>query len=545
MNINVMLVSNQVRGVDGAGGLGDVPVGLGKTLRARGDVDVRVIMPGFEEISGKDLENRFEESNLVLAGMRVPLGDTHQTIDVYQITVPGSTIPCYLLRCPEVFNARDPHTSKLNKDTADKAILFSRSVVEFLAAYESFRVDLLHCNDWNAGLIPVYLKTLYRADHYLGRIATIFTTHNAGGDAFQGGFREAEALLRLAGLTSAGVFEGGAQRSLHHNDKFNFSKGGFGFTDILNTVSTQYRLELLTPAFAGGLEGLFQARATSFTGIVNGIDTEEWNPAIDAVLGSHVFKAGDSLEVIQARKRSIRSALRQWTVPTGGRSPHTRAGERPFEHLQDDSVLIGVVSRIDYQKCPILVRVIRDICALPNVQVAMLGNANPNDPLGQEYERTFREAQSGSLSFFDGFDIPLSHLIYAASEIFLVPSVFEPCGLTQLVAMRYGSIPIVRSVGGLVDTVIDEADASRWTMANGFHFKEEVPVSNMVDEEAAGPHLVSAVQRALNVHATRRWRDLVKNAMARDSSWTVPGAQYVKLYHEAISRCVSESFLGG
>ena len=177
------------------------------------------------------------------------------------------------------------------------------------------------------------------------------------------------------------------------------------------------------------------------------------------------------------------------------------------------------------------------------VQIAVLGNAN-DDYSRTAYEQPLldiAQAHPDKLLFFKGFDIPLSHIIYAASEIFLVPSVFEPCGLTQLVAMRYGSVPIVRGVGGLVDTVIDNDENPQH--ADGFTFKEIVSDTQMFDNKEAIRLFVDTLQRALNLYDDQvRWTDLVRNGMKRDSSWEVPSFQYMKLYHDAVRRCVEATY---
>lgn len=549
MRLNVLLLSNQIRGIDGTGGLGDVAIGLAKALASRGDVNIRLAMPGYIDITeNQKLRNRFNQTRLVrgLEGLPVPFGSATERVDVFEIRVPECqpAITCFLFRCPSVFDARDPATNSVNKNSPDKAIFFARTALEFLRVYDVFHVDVIHCNDWHTGLVPVFLKTVYRDDPYLGRVATLYTTHNAGGDAYQGGFPEEGRLLPLAGLSAGQVFRGNETESLFHNDKFNFCKGGFGFADVINTVSRHYREDLFSPAFGGGLEGVLKARSADFTGVINGIDTAEWDPAIDQHLNGLTFSKTDSAKDIRNRKRKIRHLLRAWMV-TAPR--HPRKGEKPFAALQDGSVLIGVVSRIDFQKVPILLEAIERICSAEDVQIAILGNADRNDPLGMSYEERFRRmAQSNSerLLFFDGFDIPLSHLLCAAAELFLVPSVFEPCGLTQLVAMRYGSVPVVRSTGGLVDTVIDEGDRPRHGSATGFCFREPVSESSMMDERTAADMLVSRLEEALNVYRTNpaRWNQLVLNGMSRDSSWSVPSMQYVKLYHEAVRRSMERTF---
>lgn len=544
MKHSIIIASAQVRGIDGAGGLGDVPIGLANELVKQNDTEMRLAMPGYATVSGKGLEQRFADKNLVVRELRVPYGDRFVSVDVFQITVPqpaGSPrLVCYLFRCPEIFDQISPQTGeqvgKLNKDTPDKAVLFSRSVVEFVRTSQNLALDLVHCNDWQTALIPVYLKTLYRDDSTLKSVATVYTTHNAGA-GFQGSFQDAQHWLWLSGLQNAGVFEPGKTRSLEHWGNFNFTKAGVGFADLLNTVSSTYRQELCSPAFAGGLEGVFRERDSDFVGIVNGIDYHEWNPATDCTLANWTFSVEDSATKIRNSKLELRSRLREWVVPAS----NDKRGAKPFAALQDDTVMIAAISRIDFQKAPILLRAIGEILGGKNIQLCMLGEANPNDPLGQSYADQFEKMavrSSGLFLFFRGFDIPLSHLLYASSELFLSPSVFEPCGLTQLVAMRYGSVPVVRKTGGLADTVLDEADSELRDGATGFLFKEPVGNSEMMDEPRAADELAVAVRRALQSYRKHpeRWVSLIKNCMLKDSSWRTPSLHYFHLYEEAIRR---------
>lgn len=538
MQLSILFVSNQIRGIDGTGGLGDVPIGLSKVLAERSDIDMRLIMPGFTNIIGKGLETRFDDNHKVLSDLKVPFGDGEINVSIYQISLvhkPGDkNIICYLVHCPEIFDKNN------DKNSPDKAIFFSRSVIEFLNAFSNFRVDLIHCNDWHTGLVPVYIKTLFRDDPYLGRIATLYTAHNASGDAFQGAFPRSNELLSLAGLDRSHVFTPAITRSLHHFDKFNFTKGGLGFADMINTVSHQYYKELFQPAFAGGLEGVFRERAADFSGIINGIDTDEWDPETDTIIKPYLFSKDNDVDYIIKQKQQIRFLLRQWSTPPQKGQKITR----PFAHVSDDSLLIGLVNRIDYQKAPIFLSAIDRICEMNKVQIILLGNTN--DEFSQrEYEQPLLEKckqYPDTLFFYKGFDTDLSHLIYAASELFLVPSTFEPCGLTQLVAMRYGTIPVVRSVGGLVDTVIDLDDPARKNHATGFHFREFVDEYNLMNRDEAARQLCYALERAVAVYHKEQWKQLVKNSMNRDSSWQIPARQYVKLYHETIRRSMNYSF---
>lgn len=543
--ITILLATAQVRGVDGSGGLGDVPVGLANELNALGSVEIRLVMPGYSIISGRGLEHRFDDKNLVLRGLQVRFGDRDMSVDVFQVVVPQPPrtppLVCYLFRCPEIFDQVDSQTGKVNKDTADKAILLSRAVVEFVRTFRGVKFDLIHCNDWQTGLIPAYFKALYPEDSACKSIATLYTTHNAG-VGFQGSFPEGGHLLSLAGLDSKGLFGIGQSRSLEHFGHFNFTKGGIAFADLVNTVSSTYHRELCTPAFAGALDGIFRERGADFDGIVNGIDYHEWNPAADNAILPVKFSANDSIEMIQQVKRNLRSMLRKWT---------SSKGSNPFAALSADRIMIAVVGRMDFQKIPILFRAISDIVSRRDVQLCLLGDAHPNDKLGQRYAESIEKiakASDGNVLFYRGFDVPLSHLLYAASEVFIVASVFEPCGLTQLVAMRYGSVPIVRRTGGLADTIVDEADFEFSARATGFLFKEAVRDDKMIDDTVASDgliaavraseELIAAVRRALTIYRDHpeRWALLTQNGMAKDSSWKIPSLQYLHLYREAIRR---------
>jgi starch synthase len=492
-------------------------------------------MPGFANISGTDpgLTQRFDASKRVHQGLSVPFGSGRQSVDVFRVDLPQSqgapAIVCYLLRCPEVFDTSD-------KDSPETAILFCRAVVEFLRVVHDYPVDLVHCNDWHTGLIPVYLKTLYRDDPALARIATVYTTHNAEA-GYQGQFPQARRLLELAGLDPATVFQSGRTASLEHYGQFNFCKAGFGFADVINTVSIQYRQELLTPAFGGGLSGVLNERSDRFYGIINGIDTNEWDPEVDQYIQPHNYSRALGPMACRKAKRNLRALLREWQAASG---------IRPYAPLRDESVVIGIVSRIDYQKTEILVRALEAMCQLSDVQVVLLGTSGRGDSHGIELVHELSQIAARHphrLLFYNGFDIPLSHMVYAASELFVVPSVFEPCGLTQLVAMRYGAVPIVRAVGGLRDTVIDAADRNRRDQATGFQFKETMGATAddpRMDRNAAADMLVTTVQRALAMYKNvpARWDDLITNGMSQELSWEKPGLQYVELYRKALQNRV-------
>ena len=536
MKLNVLLVSNQVRGIDGAGGLGDVAYALPKALAARDDIDIRVIMPGFENISGIGLEDRFKK--VVFPKLSVPFGKQNVNVDVcqYHLTngaLESPAVICYLLRHPSFDKAND---------TPEQAILFCRATVEFLRFYQGFRPDVIHCNDWHSGLIPVYLNTIYQSDPYLGRIATLYTTHNTG-YGYQGAFPSQDIptpkqkdLIQLAGLTSE-QFKTNETHSVEHMTLFNFAKGGFGYADLINTVSLNYAREIQTPAFGGGFDGLLKERSHDLCGIVDGIDTRVWDPRQDPYIAPNNYSVEQPIAAIRCSKQKIRSALSRWV---------DKKGSIPFVNLTSDSIMIAVVGRIADQKFPILLPILEEICIIPRVQTLILGSAHPLDRQGQVYaQRITRLADKikNQLLFYDGFDIPLSHLVFSASDILLMPSIYEPCGLTQLIGMRYGTVPVVRGVGGLADTVTDEASGIH---ANGFKFKETIEDNTeMADISTASPILLRTIKRAVFTMTEQpdRWNELIVNGMSRDYSWSIPAPQYMKLYIEAVNRRIRSHFL--
>lgn len=535
MNLKVLLVSNQVRGLDGTGGLADVAFALPKALRQDQDVDVRIITPGFAQVVTPHLEHRFDK--LVFSDLKVPFGNDIFSMEICEFDLNDnnshdSAIPCYLIKSDQFTKA---------DDSPKQAILFCRAVVEFLRQSSEFQPDLIHCNDWYTGLIPVYLNTLFENDPHLGRIATLYTTHNAG-YGYQGAFPSSsfpypdqQEILHWAGLSDA-QYQTGITRSLEHMSLFNFSKGGLGYSDLINTVSMTYAREILKPPFGGGFDGLLNERAHDLCGIVNGIDSDEWNPATDTFTTPNHFSVKDSVEKIIQQKQSIRESLQSWS---------DYRENQPFKYIAPHTTLFGIVSRITDQKVAILNPILAEFCKIPGVQLAILGNAHPADPVGQSYISQIQELSKQypeKIALYDGFDIGLSHLLYASSDFFLMPSSYEPCGLAQLIAMRYGTVPIVHAVGGLDDTVIDETNGRD---ATGFKFKSIRHSFFDVDEiQVASRLLLDTIVRAITVKRNypERWIDLIKNGMVQDFSWSIPASQYVKLYQAAIRRRVESHF---
>ena len=378
-------------------------------------------------------------------------------------------------------------------DNLERFGFFCRAVLELLPALRkvsAWTPDLLHAHDWQTALSVVYLKTLYVKSLSMKRIGTLFTVHNMG---YQGLFPPKE--FSKAGL-GAELF---TMKTLEFHGSLNLLKGGLVFADFLNTVSPTYSREIQTPEFGFGLDGVVRERRDRMVGIVNGIDTEVWNPVTDPHLPSRY-----SLSDLAGKRMCKAELQRELGLP-----------------IRDVPVL-AAVSRFTQQKgLDLVAEVLPELMEL-DLQVALLGTGDP------QYEAMFRSLQSrhpDKIGLRIGFDDALAHRIEAGGDIFLMPSRYEPCGLSQQYSLRYGTVPIVRRTGGLADTVVPYTPrAVREGRATGFVFSQAMAES-----------LLSVVLLALRVYADRaEWSSLMGAGMSTDVSWTRPARSYVELYRTAL-----------
>jgi starch synthase len=485
--LRVLVVASEATPFAKTGGLGDVAGALPQALQALGH-DVRVLIPRY-----RDVKQHVAGMRTVIERVPVPIGDRLVEGQLLETTGPGG-VPVYLLAQDSYFDREQLYGTSNGDylDNCERFTFFCRGTLEALIALgregaSAWRPQLIHANDWQTGLIPVYLKTLYRDHPGLGGLGTLFTLHNL---AYQGVFWHYD--LPMTGLgwdlfTPAGIeFYG----------KINFLKGGLAFADLLTTVSRTYAAEIRTPAFGNGLEGVLEDRSADLYGVINGIDYETWNPAKDPALTCH-YAASQPEE-----KTLCRGALR-----------------RELGLEADRTLLITMVTRLAGQKGLDLV-----LEGLPGLleagcQIALLGSGEP--PL----ETAWRAAAAdhpGRVAVRVGYDAELASRMYAGGDCFLMPSRYEPCGLGQLIALRYGTIPIVRRTGGLADTV-EEWDARRGT-GTGFIF-----------DDFSVDALREVVGRAVAVfREPRRWETLVHNAMTQDFSWDASAREYVTLYRKVL-----------
>jgi starch synthase len=474
--MKVLFASSEAFPLIKTGGLADVAGSLPRALQNLGH-DLRLVLPGYQAVMSGCKRRRL--LNFQQGGHEVTL---------WQTMLPGSRVTVWLVDCAEFFDRPgNPYHDAEGEpwhDNAQRFALFCR-VVARLATNRlglGWQPDVVHCNDWQTGLVPVELR------HEAGRPATLFTIHNL---AYQGLF--SQQLFRELQLDD----ELWRFDRLEFHGQLSFIKGGLVFADRINTVSPTYAREIQTAPFGQGLDGLLRHVNGRLSGILNGIDEREWNPGSD---------------------KQIVQRYNQRTLDKKG--VNKLALQREFQLTPGEKIpLLALVGRLVEQKgVDLLLAVLPELLKQP-LQLVILGSGERV----LERQLTRLAAQHpGRLAVAIGYDEALAHRIEAGADIFLMPSRFEPCGLNQLYSLRYGTLPVVSPVGGLADTVVD-ADTPHSGSANGF-------VMTAVSSEA----LLAATQRALHCfHDKRRWRQLQHNAMTEDFSWGKSAQAYLELYRLA------------
>jgi starch synthase len=467
------------------GGLGDVAGALPQALSRLGH-DIRLIMPLYRAVDVK--RHRLGE---VARGLEVPAAVGSQKVDVLEGRL-SSGAPVYFVRHDLSFDRDGLYQAPSGDDYPDNAeryALFCRATLEACRAL-GFQPDVVHVHDWQTALIPVYLKTLLRGDPFLEGIATVFTIHNLG---YQGLFGP-EILPRL-GLHREVFTPGG----IEFYGQVNLLKGGLLFADLLTTVSPRYSREIRTPELGHGLDGVLRQRSGDLFGILNGIDPEEWNPAIDPHIAAR-YTAAD----LSGKAVCKKDLQRRFRLP-----------ERA------DVPVLGVVSRLAEQKGLDLLRdIMVDVMSL-DLQLILLGSGE------KALEAAFLQAATqhpSKLGVTIGFDIPLSHQIEAGADLFLMPSRYEPCGLNQMYSLAYGTIPVVRATGGLDDTIVTFDPATG--RGNGFKF-----------DEATAAALLQSIMQALALFSQKaHWGRVVANAMAGNFTWDRSAREYEQLYRRSLAK---------
>lgn len=484
--MKVLIVSSEVVPFAKTGGLADVTGALPQELARLGH-DVRVAMPRYGFID----EEQFHLLP-ILGDIQVRLGDLHHVAEVRRTVFPGSKVPVYFIVNPQLFDRPGLYQDggKDFADNAERFAFFCKAVIWLLKGLD-WTPDVIHCNDWQTALIPVYLHTdvEMRCDPALTQIKTLFTIHN---QAYQGVFSREEAAR--VGIGDE-LFHPAA---MEFYGALNLMKGGLVYADRLSTVSERYAQEIQTPDFGCGLDGVLQARSSHLTGILNGIDYEVWNPATDP----HIAQNYTAQNL--AGKAACKAALqKEYDLPVNEKVP-----------------LIGIISRLDPQKGFDLIAQVLDPLLAMNCQMVLLGTGLP------DYHKFFEAAAKkyrNKLAIRLAFDNGLAHRIEAGADVFLMPSRYEPCGLNQLYSLRYGTVPVVRRTGGLADSIVDASPENiKAGRGTGFLF------DGYTEEE-----LFTALERALATYDREsQWKRLVQTGMAQDFSWAASARKYESLYRQ-------------
>ncbi len=482
--MKILFVSSEVFPFAKTGGLADVAGALPLALKELGH-DVRVVMPKYKAV--EKYSNSIDDLNKHIF---VPVGAETKEGKLFEGKL-FESVPIYFLDQPEYYQRDYLYGEHYQEypDNASRYIYFCRGVLE--ASKElGFKPDIIHCNDWQTGLIPVYLKTLYKDDRFFQRTHTVFTIHNL---AYQGNFWPLD--IPLANLPWDVFHINGVE----FYGKFSFLKGGLIYSDVLTTVSKTYKEEICTPEHGFGMEGVLRSREKDLFGILNGVDYTKWNPEINPWI-----KKNYGLENLAGKEECRNDLINELGLKVNASTP-----------------IICFVSRLCYQKGFELLR--QGMQYIMNQGFAFVGVGT-----GQmDYQNYFRDLPKrfpGKCATFVGYQEPMAHKTLAGSDMLLLPSQYEPCGLTQLYALKYGAVPIVRSVGGLKDTIQNFSLNSQ--KGTGFKFRG-----------FASPHMHRSIKKAGDIFKDQPlWKRLIVNGMKKDYGWKRSAKEYLKLYQGVLDR---------
>ncbi|MGB2869737.1 MAG: glycogen synthase GlgA [Bacteroidota bacterium] len=487
--LNILFVSSEVDPFAKTGGLADVSSALPKAIKELGH-EIRIMMPRYRFIS----ERKFKLHDIIrLKDIPIPVGSSTEVGNVKSSFISDlkEKVQVYFLDNENYFGRdgvyQSPATKKDYKDNDERFVFFCRGALETLKRL-GWQPDIIHCNDWQTGLIPAYMKALYSHDPFFKHVKTVFTIHNM---AYQGAF-PADSFAK-SGLPKE-LFSPDGVEAYH---KFNFLKAGLRFSDSITTVSEKYAQEICTSdEFGAGLNGFLATRRKDLKGILNGIDYHLWNPSAD----EFIYRKYDAKSV-EAKTDNKKALVAKFDLP----------------YVETRPVLGGITRLVDQKGFELVLEILDEIVKL-DVQFILLASGE------KEIERRFEAFQKRhpkNFGLFLGFDDELAHMIEAGSDMFVMPSKYEPCGLNQMYSMRYGTVPIVRATGGLDDTVEDYSGSGKGT---GFKF-----------EKYDSKELLKAIHRAVKVYQQpEEWKKLMRNGMQKDFSWEHSAKKYINLYKDLL-----------
>jgi starch synthase len=492
--LRLALCASEVAPFAKTGGLADVSLGLGRWLGKKAPQsnpamgpghDVRLFLPLYQRIAKSGLK-----TTPLAKAQNIDVRFPQRTIrfSIQQAMLPQSEVPVWFVDCKELYDRDGIYTE--DGDEALRFAFLSRAVLETCQRLQ-WAPDVVHCNDWHTALLPLYLRTTYAWDKLFSQTKTLLTIHNIG---YQGMFKD--SVLDVLGL--------GEQRAhVHHGDlrdgRLSFLKTGVLHATKLSTVSRTYAREIQTAEFGMGMEELLRSRSGDLVGIVNGVDYGEWNPATDPRIPHH-FSADD----LGGKMKMKAALLQRFSLPFEPRAP-----------------VFAVVSRLTAQKgFELFADSIPVFLQREDMRLCVLGSGEEKH---EKYFQWLRDTWPQKVGIYRGFEENLAHWIEAGSDVFLMPSRFEPCGLNQMYSLRYGTPPIVRRTGGLADTV-EPWDPHTQT-GTGFLF-----------DQYSSQALAGTIDWALrNWRDQRGWQKLVQNGMRQDFSWDRQGPEYVALYRSLVA----------
>jgi starch synthase len=486
--LKVLFLSSEVMPFAKTGGLADVAGALPIALKHQG-IDVRVMMPFYRLI-----KEGASKTRVLIKNLAVPFGERLLKAALFESNIEGN-IPVYLVDREDMFDRPNLYGNSKGDyyDNLERFSFFAHSALKTAQALD-FKPDIIHCHDWQTGLVPALLNGPYRQSIGLSNTATVFTIHNIG---YQGIFTPEK--LSVTGLPGPQFFH---PDGLEYWGSISLLKAGIIYSDAVTTVSPTYATEILAHEYGLGMEGVVLGRSKVLHGILNGIDYNEWDPSKDKHLA-----ASYSPKAIGEKKQCKASLIK----------------EIGFKHSMLGRPLIGMVSRLDNQKgLDLLVKSLEDVLKLDTTLV-ILGSG---DEKIEEALKKAADQHPDRVSIHTGFNNPLAHHIMAGADMLLVPSRYEPCGLTQMYALKYGTVPIVRATGGLNDT-IEQFDGNTMK-GNGFKFET-------YDAEA----LLTAIKQAVELYKDKKtWKKLMLNGMQSDFSWDKSAEKYIKIY-ESVRRPIT------
>ncbi len=486
--LNILFVTSEAEPFAKTGGLADVSGALPQVIKELGH-EIRIMMPRYGTIS----ERKFKLHDVIRL-REIPITIGHETktghVNSSFISSLKAKVQVYFLANQDFYFRSglytNPDTKKDYPDNDSRFIFFCRGVLETLKKL-GWQPDIIHCNDWQTGLIPAYIKTIYRNDPFFKNVKTIFTVHNLG---YQGSFHASS--FDKTGLPKSEFTHEGVE----FYGNLNFMKAGLVYSDIITTVSEKYAEEITTTDEYGmGMEGILKKRKKDLSGIINGIDYNVWNPESDP----HIDQRYDAKSIEGKEQNKIALC------------------EKFGLEYKEGVPVIGCITRLVDQKGIDLIKEIAEDMLKMDIQFVMIGIGEKRY---HDYFESLKKKFSKKAGIMFGMSEEIAHMIEAGSDMYLMPSRYEPCGLNQLYSLKYGTVPIVRATGGLDDTIQDVKGSS----GTGFKFKK-------YDSK----ELLKAIQRAVKTYKDQKtWQKIMRNGMAKDFSWESSAKKYINLYRSLL-----------